>query len=159
MYTKGQIATEAFAELGLAAYAFDLTADELQGAIRRLDSMVSNWEGRGWRLGYALPDSFDKSAPDDESGIADTDALALILNLAVALAPSYGKAVSQETKTAARNAVDAIRSRFAAPYQQQQSNTMIRGAGNRRSYSRTNFYPVPDTGPLDVDETGLTVKG
>lgn len=158
MYTKGQIVAEAFAELGLAAYEFDLTADEIQGAIRRMDAMIANWEGRGWHLGYALPDAYDASTPDDASGLADTDALAVIQNLAIAIAPSYGKTPSQETRTGARNAVDNIRARFATPYQQQYQNTMPRGAGNRRSFWRTNFYPVPDTGALATDETGLVVK-
>lgn len=159
MYTKGQLVQEAFTEIGLAAYDFDLTSDEVQTAIRRLDAMAANWEGRGWTFGYNLPSEFDGSDPSNPSGIADTDALLFALNLAVAIAPAYGKTPSIETKVAARQAIENIRSRFVKPAEVQYRNTMPRGAGNRRGWVAVqNFYPVPDTGPVSVDEAGMTIK-
>ena len=38
-WTKRQFVTQAFEEIGLASYVFDLTPEQLQSALRRLDAM------------------------------------------------------------------------------------------------------------------------
>mgnify|MGYP003525752305 CR=1 FL=1 len=53
-WTKRQFVTQAFEEIGLAAYVFDLTPEQLQSALRRLDSMMASWNAKGIRLGYQI---------------------------------------------------------------------------------------------------------
>lgn len=50
-YTKRDIVAMAFEEIGLAGYVFDLQPQQLEGALRRLDSMMATWNGKGLRLG------------------------------------------------------------------------------------------------------------
>jgi hypothetical protein len=114
-WTKRQIIQQAFDEIGLAPYVFDLTADQLESALRRLDSMIAMWDSRGIRLGYPLPGSPQNSDLDSETNMPDVAVEAAFLQLAARLAPSYGKVVSAETKAAAKQAYDALLVQFATP--------------------------------------------
>jgi hypothetical protein len=90
-WTKRDIIGQAFSEIGLASYTFDLLPEQWEGALRRLDAMIAQWEMKGIRLAWPLPVSFANSSIDDVTGAPDTALEALYLNLAVRLAPGYGK--------------------------------------------------------------------
>lgn len=154
-WTKKQIAEAAFEELALAGYTFDLDADEREGALRKLDTMMATWSGAGIAIGYLLPSSPDDSNIDDAAGIPDTAVEAVYMNLAVKLAASRGKALTVETKVAAKRGYDALLARAVAPQPNsaQMPSTMPRGAGNKPWRSHTPFFPTPpdtlDTGDGD----------
>ena len=69
---------------------------------------MSLWNGRGIRLGYPLPNSPESSDLDAETGVPDIANEAIITNLALKLAPSYGKQVSPETKISAASSYSAL---------------------------------------------------
>ena len=46
-WTKRQFVAQAFEEIGLASYVFDLTPEQLQSALRRLDTMMAAWNALG----------------------------------------------------------------------------------------------------------------
>lgn len=56
-YSKRQFVIAAFEEAGLASYVYDLTPDQLNSALQRLDAMIAYWNGRGVRVSYPLPGS------------------------------------------------------------------------------------------------------
>ena len=125
-HSKRHYITEAYAEIGKAEYAFDLDPEALQSALRRLDSMLAEWDGRGIRIGYA-----------GGNGLGDIDAdtlipawadEAIVLNLAVRLAPGFGKTVSPDTKTQAGISLRTVMSKTAQS--RQRSLTGYGGAGN-----------------------------
>lgn len=130
-WTKRQFVTQAFEEIGLAAYVFDLTPEQLQSALRRLDSMMATWNAKGIRLGYPIPSNPDDSDLDQESGVPDSANEAIYLNLGIKLAPGFGKSVSTETKASAKLAYDTLLARAAMPVEQQLPGTMPAGAGNK----------------------------
>lgn len=154
-WTKRQLVTDAFGELALAGHVYDLTPEELAGAMRRMDAMVATWDARGIRIGYALPSGPDSSDLDADSGIPDWAADPLISNLAVKLAAGFGKALTAETKTAASEGMSLLLRAAAYPGQQQYPSTMPRGAGNRawRMTGRP-FFSVPDTDPTQPGDGG-----
>jgi hypothetical protein len=154
-YTKRQIVEQAFEELALAGYVFDLSPEELQAGLRRLDTMMATWEGKGVRVGYPIPGSPDESDLDQSSGLPDGAVEAVYLNLAVRLAASFGKVLSPETKRVAREAYDTLLWPAAQPIEQQLPNTLPRGTGNKPW--RTNnapFFPRPDNSPLGITQGG-----
>ena len=112
-WTKLQLITEAYAELAMQGYVFDLTPEDLQAALRRMDTMMAVWEGRGVQLGYDFPPSPDESDINGESGLPDTAVEPVYLNLAVRLGPGLGKAVSIDTRRIAAEGFDALL-RYAA---------------------------------------------
>ena len=149
MWTKKQIIEQAFEEIGLASYVFDITADQLESALRRLDLMVASWQARNIQIGYPLPASPGNSNIDEEIQTSLNNNEALVLNLAVRLAPAYGKSVSPDTKATAKLLYDQLLIEAAMPYEQQFVNTLPLGAG----YKRTDqvFVNLPDLNPLIVE--------
>jgi len=139
-WTKRQFVNQAFIELGLASYQFDLSAEDLQTALRQLDAMMAAWNAIGIRVNYPLPGYPDSSDLDDETGVPDAANEAIYANLAIRIAPSFGKIVSVDTKLQARNAYNALASKFAQPGERKlPPNTPI-GAGYRTTEER--FTPA-----------------
>jgi hypothetical protein len=145
-YSKRQFVTAAFEEIGLASYVFDLQPEQLQSALRRLDSMMADWNGKGIRLGYPIPGSPQFSDIDAQSEVPDSANEAIITNLAVKIAPGYGKQVMPDTKATAKETYNTLLSRAAAPLEQQLPGTMPSGAGNKpwRVYDDPFLRPPVD---------------
>lgn len=148
-WTKKQIIEQAFEEIGLASYIFDLTPDQLDSALRRLDLMVASWQAKNIQIGYPLPVAPENSNIDDPIETSLTNNEALVLNLAVRLAPSYGKVVSPDTKATAKTLYDQLLIEAAAPYEQQFPRTLPLGAGFKRTDQV--FVNVADLNPLVVE--------
>lgn len=144
-WTKGQIVEQMLAEIGLSDYVFNVVPEERQSALRRLDAMLATWDGKGIRLGYPLPSTADGSNLDDDSGLPDVAIEAVIANGAMRIAPSYGKTVSAQTMTAAKEGYNTLLARATFPPQQQFPNTLPRGAGNKywRGGFPRPFMPTP----------------
>lgn len=130
-WTKRQFVTAAFEEIGLAAYVYDLLPEQLESAMRRMDAMMATWNGKGIRVGYPLPSNPQDSTLDQETNVPDSANEAVITNTAVRIAPGYGKTVSPDTKSIARQAYEVLLSRAAMPQEVQLPSTLPRGAGNR----------------------------
>jgi hypothetical protein len=145
-YTKRQFVTAAFEEIGLASYAFDLQPEQIESARRRLDAMMADWNGKGIRLGYPIPSSPQEGSIDEETNVPDSAYEAIICNLGIRLAPSYGKQVMPETKATAKQGYDTLLQRATAPLEQQLPDTMPSGAGNKpwRVYDNPFLRPPVD---------------
>ena len=114
-YTKRQFVEAAFEEIGLAAYTFDLSPQQIEAAMRRLDTMMAEWNAKGIRLSYPLPGSPQDSDLDAETTVPDSANEAIITNLGIRIAPSYGKPVIAETKVAAHMEYNTLPSRQTTP--------------------------------------------
>jgi len=141
-WTKRQFLNAAFEEIGLAAYVFDLTPEQLESAMRRMDVMMATWNAKGIRVGYPIPSSPENSTLDQETGVPDAANEAIITNTAVRLAPGFGKVVSPDTKAAAKQAYEALMAKAAMPMEQQFPSTLPRGAGHR-TIDIQPFMPEP----------------
>jgi hypothetical protein len=130
-WTKRQFVTQAFEEIGLASYVFDLTPEQLQSALQRLDTMMAAWNALGIRLAYPLPSNPQDSDLDEQTNVPDSSIEAIYTNLAIKLAPSYGKQVMPDTKTTAKESYNTLLSIAAMPNQQQMPGSMPSGAGNK----------------------------
>jgi len=153
-WTKRQFVTQAFEEIGLAAYVFDLTPEQLESALRRLDSMMASWNAKGIRLGYPIPASPDGSDLDQETNVPDSSNEAIYTNLGIRLAPGFGKTVSPDTKAMAKMAYDTLLSRAAMPPEQQLPGTMPSGAGNKPWRTYDNPFLNKPVDPLLAGEDG-----
>lgn len=156
MWTKRQLLDAAFEELAMAGFVFDITPEEQQSALHRLDSMMATWGGPGIgiRIGYAGTVNPGNSDPDQESGIPDWANEAVYLNLAIRLAAGYGKNLPKSTTAPAKFAYDALISAVASqiPQMQPMGNLPI-GAGYKRI--RTSPFVQPPVDLLTTGEDGL----
>jgi hypothetical protein len=138
-WTKLQLINSAFEEIGLAPYVFDLTAEQLQYGLRRLDAMMAEWNGRGIRIGYPMAADPTASDIDDDSGVPDYAIQAIIQNLAILIAPSFGRPVQRETKVSAKTALNTLASKTSFPASRQYPSTMPVGAGNKPGFDEQYF--------------------
>ena len=158
-YSKRQFVTGAFEEIGLASYVFDLQPQDLETALRRLDAMLAEWNAKGIRLGYPLPGSPQFSDIDADSGVPDSANEAIICNLAMRLAPGFGKSLNALTASTAKMGYNTLLSRAAMPPVQQFPATLPSGAGWKSWRDYGNPYVDPPVDPVTVGGDGdLTLE-
>jgi hypothetical protein len=130
-WTKRQIVMAAFEEIGLGAEVYDVQPGQLASALKRLDAMVAEWNGRGIRIGYPLPASPAESSLDDATNVPDSAVETLFLSLAVRIAPGYGKQVMPDTKASAIRGYNTLLARATTPVEMALPSTMPAGQGNK----------------------------
>ena len=130
MWTKAQIIEQAFAVLGLGDYAFDMSAEERQTAVRTLDGMMAAWDADGSRLGYLL--AVGEADLNTDSGLPDWAMEAVYMNLAVRLGQAQGKQIHPSTYANAKAGLNAVMRRTTTiPQRVPNWTNMPAGAGNR----------------------------
>jgi len=132
-WTKRQFVQRAFEEIGLAQYVFDLLPEQLQSAIYRLDAMCESWNGLGIRLGYPIPSSPQYSDLDEQTNVPDCANEAIYTNLAIKIAPMFGKQLPPTSMINAKQAYSAMLTKLANT-PQMSLGTMPAGAGQKRVY-------------------------
>ena len=150
MTTKQRLVQEALAEIGLSSYEFDLSADQLEQALFRLDAMLAEWGRRGIRIGFPIPASPGDSTAATDTGLPDWCREAVISNLAVRLAPSYGKTVNPATAAAAVRSMAMLYSDSAKP-QELRPGMLPSGAGNKNE----PFMPYQENDQLERPEPSV----
>lgn len=151
-WSKRQFVDHAFEELGLASYVFDLTPAELQSCVERLDAMMASWNARGIRVGYPLVSDPANSSLYVKTNIPDFANEAIFLNLAIKIAPSYGKVPSNETKKNAFEAYQAVLLFTQNVGQYTLPSTLPLGAGNRWPWA---VYVYKEPPPIETNKDGI----
>lgn len=154
-WTKRQYVEQAFSEIGLATYVFDLEPEQLQTALRQLDSMMGAWNAKGIRLGWPMPSSPQGSDLDEETSMPDSANEAIYLGLALRIAPGFGKTVAQQTAFFAKQAYDQLLSLASMPLERQLPQTMPAGAGNKPWRNNDSPFVNPPVDPLQVGPDGI----
>lgn len=154
-YKKRQLVKAALSEIGLATYAFDLSADQIEEATLRLDAMMLEWNARGIRIGYPITSSPDDADANADSGIPDSAYKAVITNLALELAPSYGKTVGSETRAMARQSLNTLYALSAKP-QEMRIQDIPMGAGHKSVDEP--FMPPVESEVIEYTDPALTFE-
>lgn len=128
-WTKKQVIEQAFAEIGIASYTFDTTAAERENSLRILDTMMAQWTTRGIVFDPVYPATTDPGDGniDDETNAPDDAVAPMYTNLALRLAPGFGKTPSNQTKKDAAAGYSLLAQAITIPTVQMVG--MIRGAG------------------------------
>lgn len=153
-YSKRQFIHAALEEIGLASYVFDLQPQQVESALRRLDAMMAEWNAKGIRLSYPLPSSPELSDVDAESDVPDSANEAIITNLAMRLAPSYGKQVMSGTAIIAKEGYNTLLQRATVPPELQFPGTLPAGAGNKPWRTYNDPFLQPPVEPVTVGPDG-----
>ena len=150
-WTKRQFINAALEEIGLASYVYDIQPEELESALRRLDAMMADWNVRGIRIGYPLS-SVTSSSVAQSTSVPDSANEAIISNLRLRLAPSYGAMVPREVKISAKNGFTTLlmRAGVTQPKEKQFPSSLPLGQGNKAwRWNSSNFMPEPSD-PVDA---------
>lgn len=147
-WNKRDFILQAYEELGYADYDFELQPEQMQRALRRLESMMGTWNAKGVRVGYPFEECPDL---DTLTNVPDSAQEAVYLALAIRLAPTLGKVVSSDTRSASKQAYDTMLIKLTQPGQREWPDTLPVGAGNKPwRNTRDPFF----TGPADNLEAG-----
>ena len=156
-WTKRALIEQAFGELALAGYIFDITPEELQAALVRLDTMMATWAAQGVVLPYALTVTPNTGDIDGDSGLPLVAVEAVYMGLATRLAAGKGKALPPSSLKAAKEAYNSLLTVLAHQQvtpQQFPSGTPL-GAGNKPWRLTTRpFVSRPDTSPVRIAQDG-----
>lgn len=142
-WTKRQFIAQAFEEIGLANYAFDIQPEQEMSALRRLDAMMAAWNAKRIRIGYQGSTSADGSDLDQDAGVPDSANEAIYTNLAVRIAGTVGKVPAPQLAATARETYDTLLSIAAAP-RERRLDWMPSGAGNKSVTDQHFLYPADD---------------
>lgn len=153
-WTKAQLVSDAFGEIALAGHVFDIEPEEKQQALRRMEMMLANWEGRGITLGYAFSGTPDGIDADTDSGLPDAAVETVVINLAKRIAAAFGKQLSPQQMQDARDSFTVLLRQAAFPAEVQLPSTMPRGAGNKPWRASRPFVNPPSKSPLSVGDGG-----
>ena len=153
-WTKRQFVEEAFSEIGMADYVFDLTPSQMNAALKRLDALILFFNSKGIRLGYNASTG-DISDLDDDSGLPDSAYQAVVAGLAMRLATSFGKKASIDTRQAAQAGLTALMAQSAKPIERQLDRSVPAGAGNKPWRDGSDPFLNPISDPLAVGDDSL----
>ncbi len=151
-FTKREFVEQAMAEIGIATNIYDLQPDDLIRGCQRLDAMMASWNGQGIRLGYPMENP-KVVEPDTDTNIPDWANEAVIANLAMAIAPGFGREVMMGTRASAARGMSAMRTRTAIPPLMQSPSSLPVGAGAKYWRNTQNPFYSP-TEDLDVGPDG-----
>tara|TARA_R110000850_G_scaffold149147_1_gene271636 strand:+ start:130 stop:570 length:441 start_codon:yes stop_codon:yes gene_type:complete len=140
-WSKLDIIGAALAEIGLGGYVFDATAQEKQDFLSRLDAMMASWQDDGINTGYGVEDDPSADTITGDSGISQEYVRAVIVNLAVEMAPSYGKQVMQQTLFAARKSYSRALRGGTPPVKSVNPTAVPAGAGHH--YDSPQVFTLP----------------
>ena len=153
-YTKRDFILLAFEELGLSDSNYNLQDSQLNTALKRLDGMMATWNAKGLRLSYPLVSDPSSSNLDTDTTVPDKANEAIYLNLAIKIASSFGKVVSQELKVNAREAYRTLLASNAYPLSERQLDNLPRGAGAKVRQGYNSTYITPEDPYIEVGSDG-----
>ena len=156
--TKREIVEQAYGELALQGYVFDLSPEEWLDALKRLDRMMAAWD-MVIALGYNLPANPNDTSDTDDSGLPDWAVDPVATNLAVRLAPGNGKNLSQDTRIAAKNGYNMLLTRTAQIPSTQYPDNLPMGAGNKRLPNDRQYFVPQDTVTATPNGDDLNIGG
>ena len=142
--TKGEVVRTALAHLGLVDYEFDIIPEELAAGVDFLNTMMSFWSSKNLKVPYNF-----EGETEDDSGLPATAIEAVVTNLAIRLAPTYGKQVPLDVRTTAKQGLNTLYSESAKPIEQQLS-TVPSGAGHK-FFSTYKFFTPTDKYPWEIE--------
>ena len=141
--TKRQLVEQMFTECALNGWEYDLTADEKDVALTRLDMLMWELRGRGIDIGYNFPTAIGAGNLTDELGCPDQCFFALAVLGAERLCPTMGKTQSKESRIALHNAMKALRNACLGIKPMSYGYGTPVGAGNKPWSTRYPFAITP----------------
>jgi len=139
--SKRQLVEQAFTEVSLNGWEFDITADEKDVALRRLDALMYELASRDVNLSYNFPTAMGEGSLNDALGVPDGAFFGLAIMLAKRLCPTMGKTMSTESRMALNDAQKAVYGIGQTIPAVNFANGTAWGSGNKPWSSR---YPYTD---------------
>lgn len=140
MLTKRELINQAFEEIGLGTYAYNMRAEDYQSALKRLNALLAEWGATG-----AITGGDETGNLDADSDVPLNAERGVICALACDVAPSFGKQPMPQTVSNARQGrILMIRTNTVIPTKEVNHASVPAGAGYKTP--RAPFlYPEAET--------------
>ena len=137
MTTMREVVEDAMEDITVKKAEVALTGDELQSGIRRANDMLVQWDGLGIIVGYNPVLNGDDVLELEPAAIAAVKA-----NLAIKLAPSYSKPITNALAENASTSLDILRNINAYIGPVAYPDTLPIGSGNEcpDNFLNQRFY-------------------
>lgn len=130
-WTKRQYIEQAFNKIGLGSFAYDADPEDLQDALTELDAMMAEWSERGIDIGWPLSADPKNAKLETDTGAPDRANTAIFYNLAVRLAPDYGRTIAATVHSTAQSSFKRLLAHYTK-IPKMIKGRRLSGAGNRR---------------------------
>lgn len=137
--SKKELIQMAREKCGQDDYYQQITPQEYDGDLRRLNSLMYELQAQGIDLRYNQPTS-NLGSPEDDSGIPYETQDAVTGLLAQRIAPLIGKALPPEFGAALARSMAVLRAKYAVVPSSVYRRDTPRGAGNGRWINRSAYY-------------------
>lgn len=143
MTLKSETINDAYSQLRISGLTVNPSSEDNTLALRRLESMADELEGRNMCMGYNFEETPD---PNSQLGVGGKFEYMFSTNLALRLAVDFGKQIPPSLSTLASSSMSSASSAIAAENirQVQPSRRNPIGSGNHRNTRYRRFqYPDP----------------
>ena len=142
MATMLEVVNDAMEEIEVKTAEIPLTSDELQSGIRRCNDLLAEWADLGLTPGYIEVFNGDDVLNVDRNAIR-----AIKKNLAMELAPSFQKPITQALAKCARESLESLENSAIHIGDVAFPDTLPLGSGNECNtfYDDERFFPQNKT--------------
>jgi len=140
MATLREVVEDAFEEITVKTAEVALTDSELQSGIRRLNDMLAQW------VELSIITSYNETAePDDDIELEKAAVAAAKANLAIKLAPSYSKPITNALNMNAENSFQMLLIANSHIGEIAYPDTLPIGSGNHCDDEYSRFFDANKT--------------
>lgn len=155
MTTKIDFINSAYSRLRISGITVQPTPENVSLALSRLENMAAEWNSRNIVSGYAFEENPDTSTPHN---VPREWWNAFESNLAVVLAPDFGKEASAGLQMEARGSYSTIVAQTAPIPQVQYPTRQPTGSGNSIRYNRfRRYYPRYAEAPIEPETVTMFI--
>lgn len=138
MATGTSVIERALTKLGIRAAESPVTASEIQDGLDQLNDMLSSWENSGLVLGFQPLENASDTLRVPRHALA-----AIKANLAIFMAPEYGRVVSEALAAEASNTKNELRISLVDMGEVNYPNTLPLGSGNEcTDFNDQRYFPA-----------------
>ena len=150
-FLKVDFIIDAFSMMRINGLTREPTPDDLELALRRLEDMAAEWNGRNMDPGYNFEDQPD---PNAVSNIQRTYKHAYGANLAVRLLPDFGKVATEDLRRQANQSFSFMATSIAANRMDETfySKRHPKGSGNDNYFNRWSRFYQQDQAAANVSQ-------
>ncbi len=152
--TKADIVNGALRKLGIVDLNADVDPGEIRNGLVVLEEMMAYWDAQGTKLGYNFSVLPEEARGEDTLGVPDIARQAMAYHLAIFLADSYGKQITQSIMLGASTAMQALLAAIAWVPMVKYGRRMPRGSGNTLRWTRYNRFYRDDYPYISADNAG-----
>ena len=141
--TKSNIVNDAFTELGLSGYVYNLQPEDLQTALTMLESLVARLDVAGIELNWPFAASLNDVAGNVTVDLPFWAHSGLVALLAIDLSAGFGKTVAASTSLKAKLGYETMVSVSAIPNPIAKNHMVGLGSGNK-PWRMWRVFVMPD---------------